>query len=136
MVTVPAPKTYKILSIALNGSNMVSVLSHDTCACTAWTSLHRLDLLDLRHLLHVLDLVQLLVLRLAFTCVDAQPAEELCILCPHLSSSAVLASHLWMHSCADENCACTADEYLKVLIQNARCSGAPHREGRDTPRKQ
>ena len=64
--------------------------------------LHRLDLLDLRHLLHVLDLVQLLVLRLAFTCVDVQPAEELCILCPHLSSSAVLASHLWMHSC----CAC------------------------------
>ena len=92
MVTVPAPKTYKILSIALNGSNMVSVLSHDP-----WTSLHRLDL---RHLLRVLVLVQLLVLRLAFTCVDAQPAEELCILCPHLSSSAVLASHLWMHSCA------------------------------------
>ena len=59
MVTVPAPKTYKILSIALNGSNMVSVLSHDTktCACTAWTSLHRLDLLDLRHLLRVLVLV-------------------------------------------------------------------------------
>ena len=102
MVTVPAPKTYKILSIALNGSNMVRALSHDTCACTAWTSLHRLDLLDLRHLLHVPDLVQLLVLRLAFTCVDAQPAGELCILCPHLSSSAVLASHLWMHSC----CAC------------------------------
>ena len=77
-MTVPAPKTYKILSIALNGSNMVSVLSHDTKtrACTAWTSLHRLDLLDLRHLLHVPDLVQLLVLRLAFTCVDAQPAES------------------------------------------------------------
>ena len=51
MVTVPAPKTYKILSIALNGSNMVRGLSHDTCACTAWASLHRLDLVQLLVLL-------------------------------------------------------------------------------------
>ena len=69
MVTVPAPKTYKLLSIALNGSNMVSLPPHDICACTAWTSLHRLDL---RHLLPVPDLVQLPVLRLVFACVDAQ----------------------------------------------------------------
>ena len=69
MVTVPAPKTYKLLSIALNGSNMVRLPPHDICACTAWTSLHRLDL---RHLLPVPDLVQLPVLRLALACVDAQ----------------------------------------------------------------
>ena len=83
MVTVPAPKTYKLLSIALNGSNMVSLPPHDICACTAWTSLHRLDL---RHLLPVPDLVQPARLRMR-GCTAALADENMRLVHAQLTST-------------------------------------------------